>query len=172
VHDSFGAVNHVHPVRALAFLRTFASLWQKLDLLNHRKPQESDMSKTPDDLRYAKSHEWVRKESDGTVTVGISDHAQELLGDLVFVETPEVGSSHEAGTACAVVESVKAASDVYAPVSGEVVAVNEALADSPELVNSDPYGEGWLFRIKPADASAADALMDADAYQAAVDEDR
>ncbi|ACL73832.1 glycine cleavage system protein GcvH [Thioalkalivibrio sulfidiphilus] len=129
------------------------------------------MSNTPADLRYTKSHEWVRSESDGTVTVGISDHAQELLGDLVFVETPEVGSSHGAGAACAVVESVKAASDVYAPVAGEVVAVNEQLADSPELVNSDPYGEGWLFRLKPADAGAAGGLMDADAYQAMVDEE-
>lgn len=129
------------------------------------------MSNTPANLRYTKSHEWVRKESDGTVTVGISDHAQELLGDLVFVETPETGSSHEAGGACAVVESVKAASDVYAPLSGEVVAVNEALADSPELVNSDPYGEGWLFRLKPSDATTVDALMDAQAYQAVVDEE-
>ncbi|WP_018233633.1 glycine cleavage system protein GcvH [Thioalkalivibrio thiocyanodenitrificans] len=128
------------------------------------------MSNTPADLRYTKSHEWVRSESDGTVTVGISDHAQELLGDLVFVETPEVGSSQEAGAACAVVESVKAASDVYAPVSGEVVAVNEQLADSPELVNTDPYGEGWLFRLKPEDG-ALDALLDADAYQALVDEE-
>jgi glycine cleavage system H protein len=129
------------------------------------------MSNTPADLRYTKSHEWVRSESDGTVTVGISDHAQELLGDLVFVETPEVGASLEAGAACAVVESVKAASDVYAPVAGEVVAVNDQLGDSPELVNNDAFGEGWLFRIKPADASAMDALMDADAYQAQVDEE-
>lgn len=129
------------------------------------------MSNTPADLRYAKSHEWVRSESDGTVTVGISDHAQELLGDLVFVETPEVGSSHDAGAACAVVESVKAASDVYAPVAGEVVAVNEQLADSPELINSDPYGEGWLFRLRPVDAGAVNTLLDAAAYQAAVDEE-
>lgn len=129
------------------------------------------MSNTPAELRYTKSHEWVRKESDGTVTVGISDHAQELLGDLVFVETPEAGSGLEAGAACAVVESVKAASDVYAPVSGEVVAVNEQLADSPELVNTDPYGEGWLFHLKPADGGAVDALLDADAYQALVDEE-
>jgi glycine cleavage system H protein len=128
------------------------------------------MSNTPADLRYTKSHEWVRSESDGTVTVGISDHAQELLGDLVFVETPEVGSTQEAGNACAVVESVKAASDVYAPVGGEVVAVNEQLADSPELVNTDPYGEGWLFRLKPEDG-ALDGLLDADAYQALVDEE-
>jgi glycine cleavage system H protein len=129
------------------------------------------MSNTPADLRYTKSHEWVRSESDGTLTVGISDHAQELLGDLVFVETPETGSSFDAGAACAVVESVKAASDVYAPVAGEVVGVNEQLADSPELVNSDPYGEGWLFRLKPADAGAVGGLMDAEAYQAMVDEE-
>ncbi|OOG24792.1 glycine cleavage system protein H [Thioalkalivibrio denitrificans] len=127
------------------------------------------MSDTPANLRYAKSHEWVRTESDGTVTVGITDHAQELLGDLVFVETPEVGAGLEPGGACAVVESVKAASDVYAPVGGEVVAVNEQLADSPELVNSDPYGEGWLFRLKPA--GDLGGLMDADAYQAMVDEE-
>ncbi|SEK96824.1 glycine cleavage system protein GcvH [Ectothiorhodospira marina] len=122
------------------------------------------MSHVPAELKYAKSHEWVRQESDGTLTVGISDHAQELLGDLVFVETPEEGATLDAGTACAVVESVKAASDVYAPVSGEVVAVNEQLGDSPELVNSDAYGEGWIFRVKPGDASELDALMDADAY--------
>ncbi|AHK80034.1 MULTISPECIES: glycine cleavage system protein GcvH [Ectothiorhodospira] len=122
------------------------------------------MSNVPAELKYAKSHEWVRQESDGTLTVGISDHAQELLGDLVFVETPEEGSSLEAGAACAVVESVKAASDVYAPVSGDVVAVNEQLGDSPELVNSDAYGEGWIFRVKPANTSELDALMDADAY--------
>ncbi|MCG5523936.1 glycine cleavage system protein GcvH [Ectothiorhodospira haloalkaliphila] len=122
------------------------------------------MSNVPAELKYAKSHEWVRQESDGTLTVGISDHAQELLGDLVFVETPEEGASLEAGAACAVVESVKAASDVYAPVSGDVVAVNEQLGDSPELVNSDAYGEGWIFRVKPANTSELDALMDADAY--------
>jgi glycine cleavage system H protein len=122
------------------------------------------MSNVPAELKYAKSHEWVRQESDGTLTVGISDHAQELLGDLVFVETPEEGATLEAGTACAVVESVKAASDVYAPVSGEVVAVNGQLGDSPELVNSDAYGEGWIFRVKPSDAGELDALMDADAY--------
>lgn len=122
------------------------------------------MSNVPAELKYAKSHEWVRQESDGTLTVGISDHAQELLGDLVFVEAPEAGATLEAGTACAVVESVKAASDVYAPVSGEVVAVNEQLGDSPELVNSDAYGEGWIFRVKPGNAGELDALMDADAY--------
>ncbi|MBK1692454.1 glycine cleavage system protein GcvH [Ectothiorhodospira mobilis] len=124
------------------------------------------MSNVPSDLKYAKSHEWVRQESDGSLTVGISEHAQELLGDLVFVETPEAGTTLEAGSACAVVESVKAASDVYAPVSGEVTAVNEQLGDSPELVNSDPYGEGWLFRVKPADSGELAGLMDAEAYKA------
>ncbi|TVP91774.1 MAG: glycine cleavage system protein GcvH [Thioalkalivibrio sp.] len=126
------------------------------------------MSETPQDLRYSESHEWVRVESDGAVTVGITGHAQELLGDLVFVETPEPGSAASAGEACATVESVKAASDVYAPVSGEIVAVNEGLADAPELVNESPYGEGWLFRIEPSDTTELDALMDADAYAAKV----
>ena len=107
-------------------------------------------------------------ESDGSVTVGITGHAQELLGDLVFVETPEPGSAASAGEACATVESVKAASDVYAPVSGEIVAVNEGLADAPELVNESPYDDGWLFRIRPAEMTQLDALMDAEAYDAKV----
>lgn len=123
------------------------------------------MSNVPGNLRYAKSHEWARNESDGTVTIGISDHAQGALGDLVFVETPDVGRSVDAGEACAVVESVKAASDVYSPIAGEVVAVNDKLADAPETVNTDAYGEGWLFRVKPADAGALDALLDAAAYE-------
>ena len=127
------------------------------------------MSTIPAELKYSKSHEWVRSEDDGSVTVGITDHAQDLLGDMVFVELPEPGRSLDAGQECAVVESVKAASDVYSPVAGEVVAVNEAIADSPELVNKDPYGEGWMMRIKPAAASALDDLLDADAYQALVD---
>lgn len=121
------------------------------------------MSNVPADLRYTKSHEWVRVESDGTMTIGISDHAQAELGDLVFVEVPDVDRELKAGEACAVVESVKAASDVYAPLAGTVVAVNEKLADAPELLNEDPYGEGWLFRIS-GDKSAAEQLMDADAY--------
>lgn len=129
------------------------------------------MSNVPADLKYAKTHEWVRREADGSVTVGITEHAQELLGDMVYVEVPEVGAGVEAEEGCAVVESVKAASDVYAPVAGEIVAVNEALADSPELVNQSPYGEGWLMRIRPADASAVAALLDAEAYQAVVAED-
>ena len=127
------------------------------------------MSTIPAELKYTKSHEWVRRESDDTVTVGITDHAQDLLGDMVFVELPEPGRTLEAGQECAVVESVKAASDVYSPISGEVVAVNEAIGDSPELVNKDPYGEGWMMRIKPANASEVDGLLDADAYQSLVD---
>ena len=127
------------------------------------------MSTIPAELKYTKSHEWVRHESDGTVTVGITDHAQDLLGDMVYVELPETGRAVKAGQECAVVESVKAASDVYSPISGEVLAVNEAIADSPELVNKDPYGEGWMMRIQPAAASDLDALLDADAYQALLD---
>ena len=127
------------------------------------------MSQVPGELKYCQSHEWVRKEADGSLTVGISDHAQALLGDLVFVETPEVGASFAAGDACAVVESVKAASDVYAPVAGEVLAVNEDLADSPEAVNNEPYGAGWIFRLQPADASAVDALLDAATYTAHIE---
>ncbi len=124
------------------------------------------MSEIPAELRYTRSHEWVRDEGDGTVTVGITDHAQALLGDMVYVELPETGREVEAEEACAVVESVKAASDVYAPLSGEVVEINEALGDAPEAVNSDPFGEGWLMRIKPADSGALADLMDADAYAA------
>lgn len=122
------------------------------------------MSNVPSDLRYTKSHEWVRIEGDGTVTVGITDHAQDLLGDLVFVETPEVGASFGAGDDCAVVESVKAASDVYSPLTGEVTGANEALADAPETINSDPYGDGWIFKLKVSDEAELDELLDADAY--------
>ena len=124
------------------------------------------MSNIPVELKYAKSHEWARINDDGSVTVGISDSAQDQLGDMVFIEVPEVGQTVTAEDACAVVESVKAASDVYAPVGGEIVEVNEGLADSPETVNNDAYGDGWIFRIKPGDASELDALMDADAYTA------
>ena len=122
------------------------------------------MSNIPSDLKYSKSHEWVRREDDGSVTVGISDHAQELLGDMVFVELPEVGRQLAAGEECAVVESVKAASDVYAPLAGEVLEVNSALEDSPEIVNQAPSGDGWLYRMQPADVSALDALMDSETY--------
>lgn len=126
------------------------------------------MSNIPSELRYTKSHEWVRKNDDGTLTVGVSDHAQGLLGDLVFIDPPESGSSFDQGEDCGVVESVKAASDIYCPIAGEVTASNEALADAPEVVNSDPYGEGWIFCIKPEDDGAFDGLMDADAYSAHV----
>lgn len=129
------------------------------------------MSNVPEDLKYTKSHEWIRQEDDGSLTIGVTDHAQDMLGDMVFVELPEVGGSLEVGEDCAVVESVKAASDVYAPVSGEVVAVNESLEDSPDLVNKDPYGDGWLFRVQPGDASALDAMLDADAYNQVVAEE-
>jgi len=122
------------------------------------------MSDVPADLKYTDSHEWVRDNSDGTVTVGITDHAQDALGDLVFVELPEMGKALAAKDACAVVESVKAASDIYAPVAGEVVAVNESLDGAPETINSDPYGEGWIFQLKLTDDAAAN-LLDADAYQ-------
>ena len=118
----------------------------------------------PTDLRYAETHEWVRANDDGTVTVGITDHAQHLLGDLVFVEIPEVGRVVNAAESCAVVESVKAASDVYSPLDGVIVDVNEALADSPELINQDPYGEGWIFRIKTN--ATLEGLLDAEAYEA------
>lgn len=123
------------------------------------------MQEIPGDLKFMKSHEWARVEDKGTVTCGISDHAQGLLGDLVYVELPRVGDTVKAGTAVAVVESVKAASDVYAPVSGEIVAVNEALPDKPETINEDAYGEGWLFVVKPDNlAEDQEELLDPDAY--------
>lgn len=122
----------------------------------------------PSDLQYTKSHEWIRRESDGTFTVGISDHAQELLGDLVFIELPSVGSEFTAGQEVAVVESVKAAADVYAPIDGTVIEINEALTDTPELVNQQPY-EAWLFRLQLAAGSELTGLLDADAYQQIVD---
>ncbi len=117
----------------------------------------------PADLKYTESHEWVRAEADGTVTVGITEYAQDALGDIVFVELPKVGKSYTAGDDAAVVESVKAASDIYAPVSGEVIAVNDDVANAPESINTDAYA-AWLFKIKPADASAIDGLLDAAAY--------
>jgi len=129
------------------------------------------MSNIPTELKYASSHEWIRKEEDGSYTVGISEHAQGLLGDMVFVELPDVGDDVNAGEDCAVAESVKAASDIYAPLSGEVVAINEALEDSPELVNSDAFGDGWLFRVMPTDTAEIDSLLDADGYQAVIEED-
>ncbi len=122
----------------------------------------------PAELKYVSSHEWLRAEADGSVTVGVTHHAQELLGDIVFVELPEVGASLAAEDQAGAVESVKAASDVYAPIAGEVVAVNEGLPDAPETVNSDPYGEGWFFRIKPANPADLDDLMNAEQYAAEI----
>ncbi|UVL19540.1 glycine cleavage system protein GcvH [Pseudomonas sp. B21-044] len=127
------------------------------------------MSQIPADLRFAESHEWARLEADGTVTVGISDHAQQALGDVVFVELAEVGKAFEAGDAAGVVESVKAASDIYAPVGGEVIAVNEELADNPELLNEEPY-ESWIFKLKPSNPAELDKLLDAAGYKAAIGE--
>lgn len=127
------------------------------------------MSNIPAELRFAESHEWARLEADGTVTVGISDHAQEALGDVVFVELTEVGNKFAAEDQAGVVESVKAASDIYSPISGEVIAVNEELSGSPELLNSDPYG-AWIFKIKPSDKAELDKLLDAAAYKAAIGE--
>ncbi len=124
------------------------------------------MSTIPADLRYAASHEWARLEADGSITVGITDHAQEALGDVVYVELPEVGASLAAGQEAGVVESVKAASDIYAPIGGEVIAVNEALGDNPELVNADPYAN-WFFKLQPSDAAELDKLLDAAGYAAA-----
>ena len=122
------------------------------------------MNEIPGDLKFMKSHEWARVEGDGKVTIGISDHAQGLLGDLVYVELPNVGDRVEAGTACAVVESVKAASDVYAPVSGTVTAVTSALSDKPETINEDAYGEGWLFTMEIEDAEQLNELLGPDDY--------
>lgn len=128
------------------------------------------MSNVPAELKYSKEHEWLRKEADGTYTVGITEHAQELLGDMVFVDLPEVGATVSAGDDCAVAESVKAASDIYAPVSGEIVAVNDALSDSPELVNS-AYAGGWIFKIKASDESELESLLDATAYEALLEDE-
>ena len=129
------------------------------------------MSNIPSELKYATSHEWVRLEGNGVVTVGITEHAQELLGDMVFVELPDVDDSISTGDDVAVAESVKAASDIYAPISGTVIEVNEALEDSPELVNSDAFGEGWLFKVKLDDAGELANLLDADGYASSIDED-
>ena len=127
------------------------------------------MSELPGDLLYTSEHEWLRKEDDGSVTIGITDHAQSALGDLVFVELPEIGQELESGGEMAVVESVKAASDVYAPVSGTVLDVNSVLVDDPEKINADPYGEGWMVRMQPAEDEDGDT-MDPDAYQELLDE--
>ena len=126
------------------------------------------MSNIPAELKYVASHEWLRTEADGTVTVGITEHAQELLGDIVFIELPEVGTELAADEQAGVVESVKAASDVYAPITGEIVAVNDALVSAPEIANSDPYGDGWFFKIKPANAADLDGLLSAEQYAAEI----
>ena len=129
------------------------------------------MSSYPADLRYTKSHEWLRTLQDGTIEVGITDHAQQALGDLVFVEVPEAGRQLAAGDACAVVESVKAASDIYSPVAGTIVAVNQALADKPETINEDAYGEGWIFAVQPEDLAQLDELLTPDDYAAMIEEE-
>jgi glycine cleavage system H protein len=122
------------------------------------------MSEIPDEMKYAATHEWARLEEDGTVTVGISDHAQQALGDVVFVEMPELGLTISEGEEAGVVESVKAASDIYSPIRGEVIEVNPKLDDAPETVNEDPYGEGWFFKLQPQDLADLDELLDAEAY--------
>lgn len=129
------------------------------------------MSEFRSELKYLSSHEWARLEDDGTVTIGITDHAQEALGDVVYVEVPDIGSNVNAGEEAGVVESVKAASDIFSPVSGEVIAVNEALEDAPETVNGSPYDDGWFFKVKPSDVSELDDAMGVDAYKNSVEED-
>ena len=129
------------------------------------------MSNIPDKLRYATTHEWVRDEGNGIFTVGITEHAQDLLGDMVFLDLPDVGDAVITGDECAVAESVKAASDVYSPITGEVLEVNPELEDSPELVNSDPYGDGWLFKIKAEDPEEAQGLFDAEAYEGNIEDE-
>lgn len=129
------------------------------------------MSQTLSELKYASSHEWARLEEDGTVTVGISDHAQEALGDVVFVELPEVGMVLAAGDNSGVVESVKAASDIYAPIGGEVIEINGQLEDEPEVVNSDPYHDGWFFKLQPADIDELEALLSPESYQQQCDDE-
>ncbi|WP_417659590.1 glycine cleavage system protein GcvH [Pseudidiomarina sp.] len=129
------------------------------------------MSNIPKELKYASTHEWVRNDGDGIFTVGITEHAQDLLGDMVFVELPDVGANVAAGDDVAVAESVKAASDIYAPIAGEIVEVNEDLEDAPETVNNDPFGDGWLFKIKAEDPTEVEGLLDAEGYQAVIDEE-
>lgn len=125
----------------------------------------------PEDLKYTKEHEWIRDNGDSTMTVGITDHAQDELGDLVFVELPEAGRRVASGEACAVIESVKAASDIYSPLAGEVVEINPVLSDAPETINDDPYSAGWLFKLRPSDTSQLDDLLDATDYQSFVAEE-
>ena len=129
------------------------------------------MSNIPSELKYTETHEWVQKNDDGTVTVGITDHAQSLLGDLVFIELPELNTAFTIGEESGVVESVKAASDIYSPITGEVIEVNEALVNNPGLVNTDPYGDGWLFRLQPDDLDELNELFDAEKYQLSISEE-
>lgn len=129
------------------------------------------MSNIPKELRYTSTHEWVRPEGDGVFTVGITEHAQDLLGDMVFLDLPDVGDEFAAGDDCAVAESVKAASDIYAPIGGEIVEINEALEDAPETVNSDAFGDGWLFKIKAEDAGEVDGLLDAEGYAGVIEDE-
>ena len=128
------------------------------------------MSNVPEELKYTESHEWISVDSDGTARIGITDHAQEQLGDLVFVELPAVGDQLDQGESCAVVESVKAASDIYAPITGEVVAINDALEDDPGIINSDPYGDGWLFQVSVGDSTEVDTLLDPETYEESLDD--
>lgn len=137
-----------------------------VELIFTRKTLMSMKSEVPEDVKYAKSHEWARIEADGSITVGITDHAQQALGDLVYVELPEVGQEVEVGAECAVVESVKAASDIFSPANGKVIKINAALADEPELVNKSPYFDGWLFKIQPdTDDNGMDELISAEKYR-------
>ncbi len=129
------------------------------------------MSEVPTDLRYTSSHEWVRLEEDGTVTIGITDHAQDALGDLVFIELPEVGADMAQGDACCVVESVKAASDIYMPITGEVLDTNQALVDEPEIINNSAYDDGWIFKVQPDDVDDIEQLMDASSYEAELEDE-
>ena len=128
------------------------------------------MSNVPQELKYTQTHEWVSTETGGNMRIGVTDHAQEALGDLVFVELPAVGDQIDQGDSCAVVESVKAASDIYSPITGEVAAVNEDLEDDPGIINNDPYGDGWLFELAPSDTSEADDLLDAATYEESLEE--
>jgi len=129
------------------------------------------MSNIPTELRYASTHEWVRPEGEGVFTIGITEHAQDLLGDMVFVDLPDVEDAVTTGDDCAVAESVKAASDIYAPITGTIVEINEQLEDSPELVNTDPFGEGWMFKVKADDPAEVDGLLDAEAYGNSIEEE-
>lgn len=129
------------------------------------------MSNIPTELRYASTHEWVRPEGEGVFTIGITEHAQDLLGDMVFVDLPDVEDAVTTGDDCVVAESVKAASDIYAPITGTIVEINEQLEDSPELVNTDPFGEGWMFKVKADDPAEVDGLLDAEAYGNSIEEE-